>query len=124
MSTGSTNDGLDESLRPIAQLCDGVVSFQTEGWRKLIYMEKLRFRVGSSSHVMDAILCLNHDNPAYPTKLYLAANVGGEGLNWNEQAYLLGRNWPTFSWKDVPADQPYVDILAAHLSALSKGKAA
>ncbi|MCK1415322.1 MULTISPECIES: hypothetical protein [unclassified Bradyrhizobium] len=124
MSTGPTNDGLDESLRPIAQLCDGKVSFQTDGWRKLIHMAKLRFRVGSSSHVMDAVLCLNYDNPSYPTKLYLAENVGGEGLNWNEQAYLLGRNWQTFSWKDVPADQPYVDILASHLSALSKGKAA
>jgi hypothetical protein len=117
------NDDADPSLLPIAQLCDGKVSFKTEGWRKLIYMEKLRFRVGSKQYVMDAILCLNHDNPTYPTKLYLAENVGG-GLNWNESAYLLGRNWPTFSWRDVPANQPYIDILAAHLAPLSKGQAA
>jgi hypothetical protein len=124
MTNGAANDDVDASLRPIAQVCDGKVSFKTEGWRQLILMEKLRFRVGQSEHIMDAILCLNHDNPTYPTKLYFAANVGGEGLNWNETAYLLGRNWHTFSWRDVPTDQPYFDILAAHLSALSKGKAA
>ena len=89
----------------------------------LIYMEKLRFLVGTKQCVMDAILCLNHDNATYPTKLYLAENVGG-GLNWNESAYLLGRNWPTFSWRDVPANQPYIDILAAHLAALRKGQRA
>src|SRR6202034_1761805 len=33
------------------------VSFKTEGWRKLIYMEKLRFRVGTKACVMDALLC-------------------------------------------------------------------
>ena len=123
MSAQSATDDIDASLRPIAEFCDGKVSFKTEGWRKLIYMEKLRFRVGSRQCVMDAILCLNHDNPTYPTKLYLAENVGG-GLNWHESAYLLGRNWPTFSWGGVPANQPYLDILAAHLAPLSKGKAA
>ena len=123
MSGPAANDDPDASLLPIAELCDGKVSFKTEGWRKLIFMEKLRFRVGSKHHVMDAILCLNHDNPAYPTKLYLAENVGG-GLNWNETAYLLGRHWPTFSWRDVPANQPHIDILAAHLAPLSKSEAA
>ncbi|MGE0271509.1 MAG: hypothetical protein AB7M05_17695 [Alphaproteobacteria bacterium] len=123
MSEPAANDDTEESLRPIAGLCDGKVSFKTEGWRKLIYMEKLRFRVGVRPYVMDAILCLNHDNPTYPTKLYLAENVGG-GQNWNETAYLLGRQWPTFSWRDVPPNQPYIDILAAHLAPLSKGQAA
>jgi hypothetical protein len=123
MSAQSANDDTDASLRPIAELCDGKVCFKAEGWRKLIYMEKLRFRVGSRQCVMDAILCLNHDNPTYPTKLYLAENVGG-GLNWHETGYLLGRSWPTFSWKDVPANQPYLDILAAHLAPLSKDQAA
>lgn len=114
----------DESLLPIAELCDGKVSFRKEGKRELIHMERLRFWVGTKQCVMDAILCLNHENPTYPTKLYLAENVGGAGINWHESGYLLGRNWPTFSWRDVPANQPYIDILAAHLAALSKAQAA
>lgn len=123
MSDTPANDHAEDGLGPIAELCDGGASFKTEGWRKLIYMKGLRFWVGSKQFVMDAILCLNHDNPTYPTKLYLADNVGG-GVNWNESAYLLGRNWPTFSWRDVPANQPYIDILAAHLAPLGKAKVA
>ncbi len=123
MTKAPANDDAKETLAPIAALCDGEVSFKTEGWRKLIYMQRLRFWVGSRERAMDALLCLNHDNPTYPTKLYLAENVGG-GLNWNESAYLLGRHWPTFSWSGVHANQPYVDILAAHLAPLSKGQAA
>jgi hypothetical protein len=110
----------DAQLRSIAALCDGEVSFRTDGWRRLIYMQGLRFYVGGTEQKMDALLCLNHDNPTYPTKLYLAEKIGG-GVNWNETAYLLGRNWRTFSWRDVPAGQPHIEILAAHLAALNKG---
>ena|ERR1700688_637200 len=112
----------DAQLRPIAALCDGEVSFRTEGWRKLILMMGLRFYAGGVERKVDALLCLNHDNPTYPTKLYLAEQVGG-GVNWNETAYLLGRSWFTFSWRDVTANQPPVEILAAHLAALNKGGA-
>ena len=72
---------------------------------------------------MDALLCLNHNNPTYPTKLYLAEQVSAT-LNWNENAFILGRQWFTFSWKDVSPNQPIFDILAAHLAPLARGKAA
>lgn len=110
-------------LAPIAELCDGQVSFKIDGWRRLIFMSGLRFLVGDIERKMDALLCLNHDNPAYPTKLYLLENVG-MGLNWNETSYILGRTWYTFSWRGVEANQSPIEILAAHLAALSKGKAA
>jgi hypothetical protein len=51
------------------------------------------------------LLCLNHDNPAYPTKLYLTEQAGG-GLNWNETAYLLGRScswWKSGRATDITA---------------------
>jgi hypothetical protein len=108
-------------VRPIAELCDGEVSFRKEGWRELIFMQGLRFYVGGVERKMDAVLCLNHDNPTYPTKLYLAEQAGAAGLNWNETAYLLGRSWHTFSWRDVGADQAWIDILAAHLRAIDRG---
>ncbi len=69
------------------------------------------------------MLCLNHNNPTYPTKLYLAAKVG-TGVNWHETAYILGREWHTFSWRDVKPDQPVIEILAAHLAPLNQGKTA
>jgi hypothetical protein len=83
----------------------------------MIFMEGLHFTAGGQQREMDAILVLNHDNPSYPTKLYLAENVGC-GLNWNETAYLLGRNWHTFSWAHVPTNMSPFEILADHLIAM------
>jgi len=108
----------DAGLRRIRALCDGEVSRKADGGRDLLYMEGLRFLVGGKEHKMDALLCLNYPNPTYPTKLYLSEKLSG-GLNWNESAYLLGRQWHTYSWKDVPANRPLIEILAAHLAALN-----
>jgi len=119
----STGDAVAESLNPIAQLCDGVPTFREEGGRRLVHMPGLHFLVGGQQRNMDALLCLNHNNPTYPTKLYLAEQVGA-GLNWNENAFLLGRQWFTFSWRDVSSDQAIFDILAAHLAPLARGLAA
>ncbi|MDE5442526.1 hypothetical protein GWG65_13920 [Bradyrhizobium sp. CSA207] len=116
----AVTDELDARLRPIAELCEGEVSFRKEGWRELILMKALRLVASGAQHKIDAILCLNHDNPTYPTKLYLAQPVGSD-LNWNETVYLLDRSWHTFSWSNVSPDQPWFDILAAHLRAIDRG---
>lgn len=118
-----TLDSADDGLGLIRELCNGKVTRLKDGWRDLIHMEHLRLLVCGEERVIDAVLCLNHDNSSYPTKLYLAENLGA-GLNWNEQAYLLGRNWHTYSWSGVTPNQPYADILAAHLAPLAKAKAA
>ena len=123
MSTDGPVPVQDEGLQPIAELCDGQVSFKVDGWRRLIFMQGLRFLVAGVEQKMDALLCLNHDNPAYPTKLYLADQVGA-GLNWNETAYILGRNWHTFSWRGVEPTQAPIEILAAHLAPFNREKAA
>jgi len=112
----------DEKLLPIAALCDGQVKRMQENGRRYIYMEKLRFLVRDKDRVqhkdmqMDALLCLNHPNPTYPTKLFLPENLG-LGLNWNENPFILGRAWATWSWRDVLPNQDPIDILAAHLKA-------
>lgn len=114
---------LAAELVPIVQLCDGDVSYRTDGWRNLIFMGGLRFLVNGVEKVMDAVLCLNHNNSTYPTKLYLSEQAGA-GLNWNETAYILGRSWHTFSWSGVSPNQRPIEILAAHLAPLNKGGAA
>ncbi|MER8843107.1 hypothetical protein NKH86_31370 [Mesorhizobium sp. M0913] len=117
---GEPPDGLDQ----IRELCSGEVNFKTEGWRNLIFMQQLRLWVGNEVRVTDAVLCLNHNNPTYPTKLYMAENVGGP-VNWNEaNVPLLGRYWHSFSWRDVSPALPYHEILAAHLAPLASDKAA
>ena len=83
--------GIEQELLPIARLCTGKVQYMPEGSFRYIYMEKLRFLVSGADKEMDALLCLNYPNNAYPTKLYLPVNLG-LGLNWNETAYILARN--------------------------------
>lgn len=121
----ATEDTLipENHLRPLLEICDGEVRFMIEGERRLIFLGNLHFQVNGIEKVMDAVLCLNHNNPTYPTKLYLTERLGC-GLNWNETAFLLGRNWFTFSWRDVPSNQTPIEILAAHLAPLARGRAA
>jgi hypothetical protein len=107
---------IEPELAPIAALC-GEVRYMEEGGLRYIYMIGLRFLVREVEKQMDALLCLNYRNSSYPTKLYLAANLGC-GLNWNENAYVLGRPWFSWSWKDVSPDQTPLAILAGHLEAL------
>jgi len=123
MSFENTTEMAEEHLRPLRDLCAGEVHFMIEGEKRLIFLGKLRFLVDKTEKVMDAVLLLNHNNPTYPTKLYVAEQLGC-GLNWNETAFLLGRNWFTFSWRDVPSNQSPIGILAAHLMPLSRGRAA
>lgn len=114
----------DEELRAIADLCEGPVTFRVEGERRLIHMSGLRFLANGMEQKTDALLCLNHNNPTYPTKLYFPTQIPSIGLNWNETAYILGRSWATFSWRDVSNDRPPIEILAAHLAPLNRGQAA
>jgi hypothetical protein len=113
----------EEELDAIRAVCAGEVSYRTDGWRQVIYMEGLRFKTEGGHREMDALLVLNHDNQTYPTKLYLAENVGC-GLNWNETAYILGRNWQTFSWAKVSSDLSPIEALANHLTPLTASRAA
>ncbi|QXF11103.1 hypothetical protein [Sphingopyxis terrae] len=113
----------EDQLDAIRHLCAGEVSYRTDGWRHLIHMEGLRFKANGENREMDAVLVLNHDNATYPTKLYLTENVGC-GLNWNESAYILGMNWHTYSWANVPSDLTPFEILANHLAPMAMQTAA
>jgi hypothetical protein len=106
-------------LGPIAALCDGEVRYREEGNRRFVYMEGLRFFVEGVEKKMDALLCLNHENAGYPTRLYLPEKVRA-GLNWNENAYFFARSWDTWSWSGVSPDLPPVEILAGHLQAFTR----
>ena len=113
----------EEELGAIRILCSGEATYHEDGWRQVIRMEALRMQVQGQPREMDALIVLNHDNPTYPTKLYLAEKLDC-GLNWNESHYILGREWHTFSWANVRNNQTPLEILADHLGPLKMGKAA
>jgi hypothetical protein len=107
---------VNPELAPIAALCSGKAQYMNEGGRRYIFMQGLHFLVRGAERQMDALLCLDWPNASYPTKLFLPANIG-LGLNWNENAYILGKPWFSWSWKDVSRHQPPFAILAGHLEA-------
>lgn len=113
----------EEELAAIRPLSAGQISYHEDGWRQVIRIVGLRIPEQGQHREIDALLVLNHDNANYPTKLYLAEQLGC-GLNWNESHYILGRNWYTFSWSNVPNSHSPVEILAIHLAQLKLGKAA
>jgi hypothetical protein len=115
-SVPSGEVGTDEELEAIAALCAGTVRYITEGDRRYIHMERLNFLVRWTEQQMDALLCLNYPNAAYPTKLYLPANLGLE-LNWNATDYILAKPWFSWSWRGVLPNQAPLAILAGHLKA-------
>jgi hypothetical protein len=113
---------IESELAPIASLCAGSVRYMEEGGRRYVFMEGLRFFARGAQRQMDALLCLNYPNGSYPTKLFLPERLDlpprdGVTLNWNETAYILARNWFTWSWNNVQQNQEPVAILAEHLRA-------
>jgi hypothetical protein len=115
-SASASDVAVEPELAAIAGLCSGEVRYMDEGGLRYVHMVGLRFLVRGVEKKMDALLCLNYRNSSYPTKLYLPANLG-LGLNWNENAYILGRPWFSWSWKDVSPGQTPLAILAGHLEA-------
>jgi hypothetical protein len=117
------DEPIEEELAAIRPLCSGPVTYHEDGWRQAIHIPGLRIPEQGQHREVDALLVLNHDNPNYPTKLYLAEQLGC-GLNWNESHYILGRHWYTFSWSNVPMSLPAIEILAIHLAQLKLDRAA
>lgn len=113
---GAGSTSLEMELVPISGLCSGQVRYMSGGGHNYIHMEGLRFLARGAEQHMDALLCLNYHNGAYPTKLYLPEKLG-LGLNWNGDAYLFAKQWFTWSWRGVSPNQTPFEILAGHLEA-------
>lgn len=110
-----------DSLRPLqtvypaaAPVVDGVYQF--------VFIPDLPVQVGDAIHRMDALLC-PQEHPGYSTRLFLGQSIvgrdqiKGKPANWTQHS-ILGRLWHTWSWQGVAANQPLLQILAAHLAAL------
>ena len=85
----------------------------TEGG--LLYIHFPKFALPSGG-VVEALLLLNGANP-YTTRFFLPNQVVGKGPNWTEHQ-ILNKKWWTWSWKDIPGDIRYMEILSNHLRAL------
>lgn len=88
----------------------------TEAGITYVYIPKLKFETGGSTMEMEALLC-PQQHGGYTTRLFLSHQVPGRGGNWSTFG-ILGKQWHTWSWNNVSANRPWLEILANHLCAL------
>jgi hypothetical protein len=99
----------------LEMICGTVEEFQAEG-RRLLFLEKVTLPIGCSPPTLEGLLC-PQERDGYATRLFLSAPVIGKGTNWTRHR-ILDREWHTWSWKDVRANQRLSQILGGHLQGL------
>lgn len=88
-------------------------SIAPDGGVMCVVLPATRLSIPSGIEVMDTVLCPRGQG-GYITRLLLARQVPQKGnLNW-QTVVLLGHTWHTWSWNNIPADQPWVKIFAEH----------
>ena len=97
------------------------VAMKAEGGREYVYLPKLQFKVGNVTKELDALLCLTAEG-SYLTRLFLAEPIperpNVHGAAWIAPRMIFGRVWHTWSWENVPASLPLIQVLLAHLKVL------
>jgi len=104
-----------EDLAELGRCC-GPVKVIAEANFDFVHIEKLKFLSDGLEVEVEALLCPQLRD-GYATRLYLALPFPSKGQNWT-QHHILGRNWHSWSWQNVPAEQRLVQILLSHLKAL------
>jgi hypothetical protein len=104
-----------DRLSPLQCLCETARALQ-EGGLDYIHLKNLKIRVAGQNYEVDALLC-PMANTGYTTRLFLSQSFPQKGANWSVHQ-ILGRAWHTWSWNNVPADLPLLQMLVCHLDAL------
>ena len=104
-----------EQLEALNGLCEAAQVLR-EGAQEVVYLAKLKVRVGGAHYVVDAILW-PAQHAGYTTRLFLSQPFPAKAANWTVHQ-ILGRSWHSWSWQGVPASLPLLQMLLCHLDAL------
>ena len=97
------------SLCPQAEL-------MTEGGQTVVFLPSVQFDAKGSA-VTRNLLLWPGPRDGYLTRLFLSGQVPStETRAWTSFS-LCGGTWWAVSWQGVPADLPWIEILAGHLGA-------
>ena len=88
----------------------------TEGGTTYVLLPAIKVMTAGMSRILDALLCPGPHN-GYTSRLFLSVPVPERGANWS-QWQILGRTWHTWSWQNVPASLPWIQMVLEHLRAL------
>lgn len=110
-----------DHMAALLAICPGATEKHEAGYR-FVFLPALKVPVGERVLVMDALLAVT-SHSGYSTRLFLAEQIterptiNGQAANWSCHQ-ILGRNWWSWSWRDVEPTLPWIQILHAHLGAL------
>ncbi len=105
----------EAQLQSLQAVCAGAAIKQEANYM-FVFLPSLQVQVGDQTKTMDALLSVQAHS-GYTTRLFLAEQIVERPVNWS-QHQILGRNWWTWSWQNVPETLPWIQILLSHLRAL------
>lgn len=97
-------------------LLGGAVQEFREGDKPYFHLELVTLPPGCTPSATEALLC-PQERDGYLTRLFLAQPVTNRGGNWTVHR-ILDRNWHTWSWQGIAANQRLAQILLGHLRGL------
>jgi hypothetical protein len=106
---------VDRELEELELLCGTVTEFR-EGDMCYLLLGRVTLPAGCSPAVSEALLC-PQGRDGYLSRLFLSQPVNGRGSNWTVHR-ILDRNWHTWSWQGIAANQRLAQILRGHLRGL------
>lgn len=104
-----------DDLAELGLFCGTVTEFR-EGGKRYVLLERVTLPTGCSPVATEALLC-PEERDGYQTRLFLAEPVNGRADNWTVHR-VLDRNWHTWSWQGISANQRLAQILRGHLRGL------
>lgn len=105
-----------DELAELGLFCGAVTEFR-EGDRRYLLLERVTLPPGCSPAATEALLC-PQERDGYQTRLFLTQPINGRGANWTVHR-VLDRNWHTWSWQGIAANQRLAQILRGHLRGLA-----
>jgi hypothetical protein len=104
-----------EDLEEVRKFLCPAAREMSEGGVEYLHLPDLKLPNGM---VEDALLRLTVTGDGYATRLYLTTKIEKPGLNWTAHR-ILDREWFTWSFKDVPAEERLSVILVNHFRPLT-----
>jgi hypothetical protein len=87
-----------------------------EGGQLMAHLPGMKIDTPGGTLEINALLC-PHEHSGYRTRLFFDRQIGSpRPLNWTSHS-LGGKSWWTWSWQDVGAELPWIEMLANHLRA-------
>lgn len=106
----------DSEIATLQRVCTGARVLE-EGSVSYVFLPDLHLPAGCDPGVVNALLRPSPGPDGYTSRLFLSVAFPHRGQNWTTH-HILDRTWHAFSYNNVQADLPFIEILSNHLAVL------